>query len=85
VIGAQPGTLRHLNQVRGGCAGRERKVCALKREGSGEDVASLEETPLLEVTDAVVVGDSPLARSVRRRQREIRCPEPVVAGHDSVI
>jgi hypothetical protein len=55
------------------------------REEPEEDTTSFGEVPRLDVIDLVVAGDSPLARSVRRRQREIRCPEPVVAGHDSVI
>lgn len=55
------------------------------REVPEDDAASFGETPWLEVIDVVVAGDSPLAHSVRRRQREICCPEPVVAGHDSVI
>ena len=59
--------------------------CALMREEPEDDATSFRDTPWVEVIDVVVAGDSPLAHAVHRRQREIRCPEPVVAGHDSVI
>lgn len=39
----------------------------------------------LDLVDAVATGDFPLAHSVRRRKRELDRPEPVIAGHDSVI
>jgi hypothetical protein len=80
-----PGTPHDHGQLRGGSTGREREVCALMREEPEDDATSFRETPWVEVIDVVVAGDSPLAHAVHRRQREIRCPEPVVAGHDSVI
>lgn len=48
-------------------------------------VINIEDLPHLELVDAVATGDFPLAHSVRRRKREIDRPEPVIAGHDSVI
>lgn len=55
------------------------------REEPEDDATSMGEMPCLDVVDVVIAGDSPLAHSVRRRQREIHHPESVVAGHDSVI
>lgn len=44
-----------------------------------------EDLPRSEMFDVAADGDFPLAHSLRRRKRELDRPEPVIAGHDSVI
>jgi hypothetical protein len=54
-------------------------------EAQTDDVIDFDDPSYREKMAALVGGDFPLAHSLRRRKRERDHPEPVIAGHDSVI
>jgi hypothetical protein len=54
-------------------------------DGQTDGVIAFDDPPHWEQVAAVAGGDFPLAHCLRRRKRERDRPEPVIAGHDSVI
>ena len=54
-------------------------------EGQPDGVIDFDDPHCWEKVAVIAGGDSPLAHSLRRRKHERDHPEPVVAGHDSMI
>jgi hypothetical protein len=54
-------------------------------EVPAEGLASPKELVVSVIADQAAPIDSALAHALRRRSREVECPDDVVAGHDSSL
>jgi predicted transcriptional regulator len=58
---------------------------ALTVEAPAEYAIGLDELASHKIAENEMLGDSPLAHSLRRRQQEIAQGNDAIAGHDSIM